>query len=88
MMGGGMSSGMGGGWGMMSPGLGSIALWVIILAVVVALVYFLVRTGRSHGSATGAEGTPLEILRRRYAKGEITKDQFDEIRKNLDQHSA
>lgn len=87
-MGGGMSSGMGGGWGMMSPGLGSIALWVIILAVVVALVYFLVRTGRSLGSATGTEGTPLEILRRRYAKGEITKDQFDEMRKNLDQHSA
>ena len=88
MMGGGMSSGMGGGWGMMSPGLGSIALWVIILAVVVALIYFLVRTGRSHGPAAGAEGTPMEILSRRYAKGEITKDQFEEMRKNLEQHRS
>ena len=88
MMGGGMSSGMGGGYGMMGPGLGSIILWVILLAVVAALVYFLVRVGRTHGHTGGVEGTPLEILSRRYAKGEITKDQFEAIRKDLEKHRS
>ena len=68
----------------MSPGLGSVVLWVIILAVVAALLYFLVRAGSTRGSAGGSEDTPMEILSRRYAKGEITKDQFDEMRRTLE----
>jgi putative membrane protein len=31
-------------------------------------------------------GTPEEILRRRYARGEITKDQFDQMMRDLEQH--
>jgi len=31
-------------------------------------------------------GTPEEILRRRYARGEITKDQFDQMMRDLQQH--
>ena len=35
--------------------------------------------GNSHG---GAE-TPLDIAKRRYARGEITKEQYEEIKKTL-----
>lgn len=28
--------------------------------------------------------TPLDILKKRYAKGEITKEQFDEMKKNIE----
>jgi putative membrane protein len=31
-------------------------------------------------------GAPEEILRRRYARGEITKDQFDQMMRDLEQH--
>ena len=31
-------------------------------------------------------GDAREILRQRYARGEISKDQFDQMRRDLDQH--
>jgi uncharacterized membrane protein len=36
-------------------------------------------------NVSSAGEAPLEILRRRYAGGEITKEQFDEMRRTLDQ---
>jgi putative membrane protein len=42
------------------------------------------RRGYSHGGWDGW-GTPLEILRRRYARGEITKEQFEQMKKDLEQ---
>jgi putative membrane protein len=33
--------------------------------------------------STGGQ-TPLDILRARYARGEINKEQFDQMRKDLD----
>jgi putative membrane protein len=32
-------------------------------------------------------GDAREILRQRYARGEITKDQFDQMMRDLDQHN-
>jgi putative membrane protein len=56
------------GWGM----------WLIPIIVIVLLVFFL----RNNTSQSKNE-TPLDILKKRYAKGEITKEQFDEMKKNI-----
>jgi len=53
--------------------------WVIIIGVVVALLQWLVRQAR--GSAPF--GSPLDMVKGRYAKGEITKDEFDRIKKDI-----
>ena len=41
--------------------------------------------GRRHRYGYGYD-EPYRILRERYAKGEITKEQFDQMTRDLDQH--
>ncbi|HEY3249037.1 MAG TPA: SHOCT domain-containing protein [bacterium] len=76
-----------GGFGMMGPGMmggwyGGGFRWggVLIFALIVVGVVLLARglIGRG-GSADGA----MEILKRRLASGEITKEQFEELKKVL-----
>ncbi|MCL5438974.1 MAG: SHOCT domain-containing protein [Patescibacteria group bacterium] len=73
-----------GGWGnMMGWGLGigsifMIIFWVLIILGVVALVRYLAKSGSDRESKT-----PLDILRERYAKGEIDKKEFEEKKKDL-----
>jgi putative membrane protein len=62
---------------------------MIILAVLL-IVFIIWVAGRGEGgwrmSDWGVGGTrrdPLEIAKERYAKGEITRDQFEEIKRNL-----
>ena len=79
---------MKGGWGMM----GIMAVWPVFVLVVgvlcVAGIVWAVQLSARGGSQSVGMGSageaPLEILRRRYAGGEITKEQFDDIRRTLD----
>jgi putative membrane protein len=63
-----------GGWIMMLLFLG------LLIAGIVVLVRAL--TGRSM-FAQPSYDSALEVLRRRYAAGEITKDQFEEMKRTL-----
>ncbi len=72
---------------MMHWGYGGIFMGVpfLILAMVIIAVIWWLAKGCRPGSRGQTPGeTPLEILRRRYAAGEITKDQFESMRKDLD----
>lgn len=87
--------GMGfGGFGMMGPGMmggrGMMGGWsgggfgwgglLFIALVIVGIV--LIARGLLARPGTTSDGA-LEILRQRLAKGEITKEQFEELRKTL-----
>lgn len=66
-----------------------VAFWVLIIGGAVWLVVTLVRGSRgqatpytqTHPPASGQ--TPFDILKTRYAKGEITKEQFEEMKRDL-----
>lgn len=63
------------GWGM---GWG---MWFIPLLIFFAIYYFIKNNSKNKkGQATE---TPLNILKKRYAKGEITKEQFEDMKKDL-----
>jgi putative membrane protein len=75
-----MMNGFGGSW-MMGIGL---LWWLLVIAGVVALIVWAVRTSSQRGTGSSSHGPDaLEIARRRYASGEISKEQFEQLRKDL-----
>lgn len=71
--------GWGGGWGF---GMIGMALWwLLIILGIVLLVKWLV--GGGPGGARTAGDRALEILKERYARGEIDKNEFEEKKRDL-----
>ena len=74
-----MINGMGcGGW------FGSI-FWLVTLGLIVWAVISIVNKNRGQNKSGGssAEENPLDILKKRYANGEITKEEFEQMKKDL-----
>ena len=56
---------------------------LIFLAAVAVGVVYLVRHFTRQGWRGHDEESALDILQRRYARGEITKEQYEEMKRNL-----
>ena len=77
MMGPWMMGGFGMGWWM--PVVG-----IVILGLIVCSVIALTKSaGGTSGQGSNKHISALEILKERYARGEIGKEEFEEKRKNL-----
>ena len=64
-------------------GVVMMLFWVLILvAIVWGAVYFARKSGKLNTAASHIE-TPLDVVKRRYAAGEINKEQFEEMKHNL-----
>jgi len=64
------------GWWMLFGSIWFVVFWGLVLWVVLSLV------GRGSGGARG-DDSPIEIARRRYARGDITREEFEQIRRDL-----
>jgi putative membrane protein len=74
--------GYGAGWGWMIGGwIMMVVFWGLVIVGGVALVRNLSDRGAG-GQPKGSEA-PIEILRRRYAAGELTKEQFEEMKRDV-----
>jgi len=72
-------------WGHMTGyGFGGILMWIIFLIVIGVAVYLVVQATKSKGPESPYKETPMEILKKRYAKGEITKEEFEKMKKDLE----
>ena len=69
-------AGAGMGWWMLFGGL----LWVIFCGTVTYVVVSLVR-GRNGDSREGED--PIDVAKRRYASGQITREQYEQLRRDL-----
>ncbi len=72
------------GWGMMGwfGPIMMLAFWAVIIIAVIFFIRWLVASSKG-GNAPRSEDSPLEILKKRYARGEINKEEFEEKRKDL-----
>jgi putative membrane protein len=63
------------GWGIFM-----MLFWLIVLVVI---AYVVMRLIKNHESTTNTKIDPIDIAKERYAKGEISKEQYDELKKEL-----
>lgn len=54
-------------------------LWLPLLVILIVVIYRLLKNEK----ASSSEDSPLEILKKRYARGEISKEEFEERKRNL-----
>ncbi len=79
--------GFGGGHmvGIMGYGGGYMLFIPLILGLIALGIYYLVTSSsRTSSSSRGRRGRAIEILKERYAKGEITREQFLKMREELE----
>jgi len=68
-------------WGLAVMGI----FWLIVIVGVIALIVWAARRPWHHAAATGPAGggRAVEIARERYARGEITGDEFKRLTDDL-----
>jgi putative membrane protein len=85
------------GFGLMRPGLlggigwpflllrgvGSLLFWVLVFVGMFLLIRSLAGRPATSGVGSVTGESPLDILKRRYARGEINKEQYEEMRNTL-----
>lgn len=82
--------GMGGGW--LLGGLMMLLFWAVVIGLIVWAIWAFARRQTGHVNYSpasqapwpGPQGDPaLQIAKERYARGEIGREQYDEIRQTL-----
>ena len=68
------------GWGWIGLGVAHMALfWILVILGIVVLAKWLGGGPAGGGGASRA----LDILKERYAKGELTREQFEQMKREL-----
>ena len=71
-----------GGFGFFGGGIFMLLFWFLVIFGIVYLVKYTVDSGKREEKG---RDRAVEILKERYAKGEITKEEFEQKKKELDE---
>jgi len=62
---------------------GGFLMWLFWILVIGVVVYLLVNFSKRQGPET--KETPLDILKKRYARGEISQEEYTQMKHDLEQ---
>lgn len=68
------------GWWMLFGGMWMFVFWAIVIGVV---VWSAGRLGKGYSRPSDEEELPLDIAKKRLAKGDISMDEFEAIKNSL-----
>lgn len=84
-----MGPGMMGYWGMgWFGGIFMIVFWILILVGLVFVIRWLVQATAKGGQSDWSGSRAMDILKERYARGEIDKARFEDMKKDLTNSSG
>jgi uncharacterized membrane protein len=64
--------------------IGRIVMWIVILGIIGVVIWLIVRTQKQSRTSGASQGeSPLGIAKRRYAKGEISREEFENLKRDL-----
>lgn len=69
-------------WGL-GMGFGGLLMLVFWGAIIAGIVWLVREVG--HKDSVPREATPLDVLKRRYAAGEITREQYEQMKQDLEE---
>jgi len=61
----------------------SILFWVLIIAGMVFIIKWFLKRGRNKAGSGVNEESALDILEKRYARGELDRETFEQMKKDL-----
>jgi putative membrane protein len=72
------------GWGWIGLGVLHMGLfWILVILGIVVLVKWLASGPSAPSLPPGSERRALDILKARYAKGELTREQFEQMKREI-----
>jgi len=75
------------GWGISGSGwfgvLFMVAWWVVVIIAIVALIRWLFVSNKIPEACSPRSESALDIAKKRYARGEIDREQFEALKREL-----
>lgn len=65
----------------------STGWWIVVVVVMVVMMggMLWMMLGMGSGRGSGSTSDPLEIVRQRYARGEISEEEYERVRRGLEE---
>lgn len=63
--------------------IGMIVFWALLIFGTAYIIRIMADSNGRRPSTVNSDSHPLEILRRRYAEGELSKEQFEAMKREL-----
>ncbi|WP_285655768.1 SHOCT domain-containing protein [Allomuricauda sp. NBRC 101325] len=64
---------------------GSVMMWLIWIPIIIIAAWYLLWLSNNKGFSEQGNESPLEVLKRRYANGEISTQEYERRKKILEE---